>query len=163
MTVPLVILAIGAVGVGIVFGNPLTHGLQSFLGLLPESEHGHAINVPVMIAGSVVALIGIAAAWGIYGRGTMPAVRSSGSVCAFPQSLLHRRDLRILHHQTGDGSGDHVPAVRSICRGWAGGPVGSGAAVRAMLCRPLQNGLVQFYALLMVLGTAGFLLAVLLR
>ena len=29
--------------------------------------------------------------------------------------------------------------------------------------RPLQNGLVQFYALLMILGVAGFLLAVWLR
>ncbi len=29
--------------------------------------------------------------------------------------------------------------------------------------RPIQNGLVQFYALLMVLGVAGFLLSVLLR
>ena len=29
--------------------------------------------------------------------------------------------------------------------------------------QPLQNGLVQFYALMMVLGLAGFLLAVLLR
>jgi hypothetical protein len=32
-----------------------------------------------------------------------------------------------------------------------------------MLARPVQNGLVQFYALLMVLGLAGFLLAVLMR
>jgi NADH-quinone oxidoreductase subunit L len=31
------------------------------------------------------------------------------------------------------------------------------------LFRPIQNGLVQFYALLMVLGVAGFLLSVLLR
>ena len=33
----------------------------------------------------------------------------------------------------------------------------------AFLFRPIQNGLVQFYALLMVLGVAGFLLSVLLR
>ena len=31
------------------------------------------------------------------------------------------------------------------------------------LFRPIQNGLVQFYALLMALGAAGFLLSVLLR
>ena len=31
------------------------------------------------------------------------------------------------------------------------------------LIRPFQNGLVQFYALLMALGVAGFLLATLLR
>jgi NADH-quinone oxidoreductase subunit L len=31
------------------------------------------------------------------------------------------------------------------------------------LFRPIQNGLVQFYALLMILGVAGFLLSVLLR
>jgi NADH-quinone oxidoreductase subunit L len=31
------------------------------------------------------------------------------------------------------------------------------------LFRPLQNGLVQFYALLMILGVAGFLLAAVLR
>jgi NADH-quinone oxidoreductase subunit L len=31
------------------------------------------------------------------------------------------------------------------------------------LARPVQNGLVQFYALLMALGLAGFLLSVLLR
>ena len=33
----------------------------------------------------------------------------------------------------------------------------------AFLFRPIQNGLVQFYALLMILGVAGFLLSVLLR
>jgi NADH-quinone oxidoreductase subunit L len=32
-----------------------------------------------------------------------------------------------------------------------------------MLARPVQNGLVQFYALLMMLGLAGFLLSVLMR
>ena len=32
-----------------------------------------------------------------------------------------------------------------------------------ILFRPVQNGLVQFYALLMALGLAGFLLSVLLR
>jgi NADH-quinone oxidoreductase subunit L len=32
-----------------------------------------------------------------------------------------------------------------------------------VLFRPIQNGLVQFYALLMILGLAGFLLSVLFR
>ena len=38
--------------------------------------------------------------------------------------------------------------------------VGQVPRMVGLLCRPLQNGLVQFYAILMVLGVAGFLLAV---
>ena len=41
--------------------------------------------------------------------------------------------------------------------------VGQVPYMAGQLFRPLQNGLVQFYALLMILGVAGFVLAVLLR
>ena len=41
--------------------------------------------------------------------------------------------------------------------------IGQIPALFGFLIRPVQNGLVQFYALLMALGIAGFLLSVLLR
>ena len=41
--------------------------------------------------------------------------------------------------------------------------IGQLPAFCGFLVRPMQNGLVQFYALLMALGLAGFLMSVLLR
>ena len=41
--------------------------------------------------------------------------------------------------------------------------IGQTPALLGYLARPVQNGLVQFYALLMALGLAGFMLSILLR
>ncbi|HYV38959.1 MAG TPA: NADH-quinone oxidoreductase subunit L, partial [Gemmataceae bacterium] len=176
MTVPLIILAVGAVAAGIVVGNPITHTFQSYLydhwimnnlaGLGP-TEHEHAVNLWVMAGGSLMAIGGIGLAWWMY-------IKQPGSAAAFAQTeprlyqLSRNRfyidelyDIFIVKPLTG---------LSIFCRLFdqyvVDGLVdllGQVPRMAGQLCRPLQNGLVQFYALLMVLGAGGFLLAVLLR
>src|SRR5205807_7232384 len=64
MTVPLILLAIGAVAIGLVVG-PLTHKFGHLLSHLPplEPEAEDAENMLLMIISSLVALSGIAVAW----------------------------------------------------------------------------------------------------
>jgi NADH-quinone oxidoreductase subunit L len=177
MTIPLVILAIGAVSIGIVVGNPVTHTIQSYLrdnwiklslsGLLPHEEHGHAVNIGLMVTSSIIALAGIAFAWWMYVK--KPAVADDVAKALLISYALSRNrfyvdevyDVFIVKPMTGlavlcrlgdqyllDGLVDLIGQLPRYLGG---------------LFRPLQNGLVQFYALLMLLGVAGFLLAVVLR
>ncbi len=176
MTLPLIVLAIGAVAAGIIVGSPQSPVLQDFLrehwirvaftGLQAAGEHEQA-NYVLMAASAVIALGGIAVAW----LWCVP-YRSAADkfVKAWP-GLYHLSldrfyidelyDIFIVTPITGltvfcrifdlyllDGLVDLLGQVPRFC---------------AYLFRPLQNGLVQFYALLMILGVAGFLLAVLLR
>src|SRR5262249_27171042 len=68
MTVPLVILAIGALFAGLAVGSPVSHWLLDFLGKTPS------LNVPavpethwgLMALSSVVAVTGIVVAWWMY-------------------------------------------------------------------------------------------------
>jgi NADH-quinone oxidoreductase subunit L len=169
MTVPLMILAAGAVGAGI-FVEPFTHWFSSFLMRTPflvrtgspePVEPG--FNWAVMALSTVVALSGIAAAWWIYLRRPGLAGRIARHIQALYQLSLNKfhldelygffvvqplagfaRFCRIIDLYLVDSLVDlmgHVPRFVGI------------------LFRPMQNGLVQFYALAMVLGLTVFLLA----
>jgi len=164
MTVPLMILAAGAVGAGIVV-EPFTHwfsGLLAhtpFLGPMPPER----FHLGVMLLGSLMSVAGIVAAWWVYERQPGLAGQIAGRVQGLYQMSLNKfhfdeifdfflvqplsgfaRFCRILDTYFVDSLVDllgHVPRL-----------VG-------MLFRPMQNGLVQFYALAMVLGLTVFLLA----
>jgi NADH-quinone oxidoreductase subunit L len=176
MTVPLMILAVGAIFLGILFGP--TGWFEGYL----ESrwmEHSfpraveRAADAPwwltavLMLVSSLVALGGIFLAWWMYVR--QPAVPGDivqRAAAAYELSrnrfyldeiytLLVVRPLavvaaaaRAFDQYVVDGLVDLVGQTPSFL-GW--------------LVSPIQNGLTQFYALLMVLGLTGFLLAVLLK
>ena len=176
MLVPLQVLAVGALVVGVVFG--LTGLLGRFLehhwmekekglhALLP-TEEAHHLNIPLMLGSSLFALGGIALAWWMYVRKpavagevarTLPAAYELSrykfyldelyaALIVAPLSAI-AKILRVLDQYIVDGLVDLFAQVPRFV-GW--------------LCRPFQNGLVQFYALFMALGLGGFLLAVLLR
>ncbi len=174
MTIPLMILAAGAVFVGIIV-EPFTHWFSHVLehrwishafGSLYR-EHEHTMNLPMMLGSSVVALAGVAAAWWMYVRQPSAAAQVAEAAPAAYHLSLNRFYLdelyiifvvkplvglavfcRVFDQYVVDGLVDLFGQVPSFL---------------GMLIRPLQNGLVQFYALLMVLGLAGFLLAVLFR
>jgi NADH:ubiquinone oxidoreductase subunit 5 (subunit L)/multisubunit Na+/H+ antiporter MnhA subunit len=120
-----------------------------------------------MAGSSLLALGGIAVAWWMYVKKPAAADELARSLPVAYQLSLNRfyiddlYDIFIVKPMTGlsifcrvfdlhllDGLVDLLGQVPRYC---------------GALFRPLQNGLVQFYALLMVLGVAGFLLAVLLR
>jgi NADH-quinone oxidoreductase subunit L len=173
MVVPMAILAVGAVALGIVLGPTgvfnhflAKHWMQSaFPHLLPVVEHHH--NVLLMIASGVLALAGIGLAWWMYVR--KPAVakdlaQALPGVYGLSRNKFYLDEiydalivkplagfaqvLRVIDLYVVDGIVDLIAQVPR----WLG-----------MLARPVQNGLVQFYALLMMLGLAGFLLSVLMR
>lgn len=174
MTWPLRILAVGALGVGIALGPTglFAHFLEghwatrSIGNLLPETpEHHH--NWLLMIGSSLVALAGIGVAYLMYVKQPeLPGKLAAGAVRFYELSrnrfyLDELYDvlivkplsglaylLRVLDQYIVDGLVDLIANI----------PVGIG-----YLFRPIQNGLVQFYALLMALGLGGFLLSILLR
>jgi len=176
MLVPLRVLAVGAVGLGIII-EPFTHWLGDFLETrwapsafapqhLPElAHHGH--NWLLMAGSTLVGLIGIAVAWWMYVREPGFAgrlVRHAQGLYQLSLNKLYVDELydiffvrpltglaaffRVFDQYVIDGIVDLVGQV----------PRFIGA-----LLRPIQNGLVQFYALAMMLGVAVFLGALVLR
>ena len=173
MAWPLRILAVGAVGVGAVFGP--THLFVGFLEhkwmtpqfghlMVEEADHPHW---SMMIGSTLIVAAGIGLAYLIYVR--QPSLAGSlaqRSAALFDLSLnkfyfdelyelLIVKPMTILAHVCRivdayllDGLVDLIGHLPRFLGYWV---------------RPVQNGLVQFYALLMALGLAGFVLSILLR
>ncbi|HEY3969719.1 MAG TPA: NADH-quinone oxidoreductase subunit L [Planctomycetaceae bacterium] len=159
MCVPLWILSVGAAAIGLVLGH-LTGIFDGFLGLtITEIAHaGHEpANKFVMVVSSVLALAGIGAAYVMYAvPSTLP---DRIAALAGPLTNLSRNKFYI----------DEIYwalfvwpllALASLSRfldwglidGFLVGGIGKLPGLAGRLPRPIQNGLVQFYALAMMLG-----------
>jgi NADH-quinone oxidoreductase subunit L len=167
MTVPLVVLAVFAAGVGLLVGP--TGVVEHFLEKLPGLPRGEEqpTHWLLMIVSSLIALAGIGVAWLIYVRrpdlpGKMAA--AAGGLYQLSLNKFHVDELydtfilmplrwvtafcRVFDQYIIDGLVDllgHLPGML-------------GARFR-----PVQNGLVQFYALAMVLGLTVFLVVLVSR
>ena len=165
MTTPLVVLAVFAAGVGAVLAVPPWHLFGSFLSHAPGLVEGpeHAMNPPLMGVSGLIALAGIGLAWWMYV--IQPSAAAEAARTARPAYVLSSnkffidelydafivkpiegfaRAMRWFDQHVVDGLVDLIGQV----------PRYIGA-----LFWPIQNGLVQYYALLMVLGLAVFLIA----
>jgi NADH-quinone oxidoreductase subunit L len=168
MTVPLVVLAVFAVGVGFLLGPLMPSSLQfaHFLSKAPyfphDTKHDHHLNWALMGLSTALALGGIAVAYLMYGRPSDLPDRLARAVPALYQLSLNKFHVdelyvafllkplqgvtvfaRVFDLHFLDGLVDlvgHVPRLFGA------------------LFRPVQNGLVQFYGLAMVLGLTVFLL-----
>jgi NADH-quinone oxidoreductase subunit L len=169
MTIPLMILAVFALGVGFVVGPWPTDFFADFVGRtpgLPRLEH-EPLNWPMMLVSSLIALGGIGVAWLMYVRQPDLPGRLTDSARGLYQLSLNKfhidelYDAMILKPLAGftaftrifdlhvlDALVDLIGELPRWIGSWG---------------RPLQNGLVQFYALAMVLGLTVFILAFLLR
>ena len=183
MTWPLIVLAVGALFAGLLL-EPLTHAFSGFVGRTPSlvladdvaAIRGHVAEhagggVPVAhfnlaLAGisSAIALLGIALAWSLYGRGGPEEVPAGlRSIYALSRHKLYVDELYYALFVRP------AELLAAICRQLDGLLDGvarlTSAAPRAVGAglRPLHNGLVQFYALGMVLGLAVFLTVVVVR
>ncbi|MES2789138.1 MAG: NADH-quinone oxidoreductase subunit L [Planctomycetota bacterium] len=167
MTVPLMILAVGAAALGLVFG----HVTGIFDGFLDKTIHGIAAHHPadwfVIILSTAAAVGGIGLAWAMYAeRSGVPATVAQ-SVLPLYRLSLNKFYIDELYYV--------FLVVPVMCLAqfsrffdWIGvdGLVGFISRVPgavAKLARPIQNGLVQFYALSMMLATAMLLWALLVR
>ena len=167
MTVPLMILAVFAVGVGAVLGP--THLFSNFVARtpgLPEME-GEGLNWGMMGISSLIALGGIGVAYLMYLRQPdLPGRMASAAQGLYQLSLnkFHIDELyetfilkplagftaftRIFDLYVLDGLVDLIGQLPRLL---------------GFRFRPVQNGLVQFYALAMVLGLTVFLIALVTR
>lgn len=164
MTVPLMVLAGFAIGIGIVLG-PITGWFEDFLKQTPGLTDAELEIVawPTMLASSLVALGGIGLAWLMYVRQPDLPARLARSAQGLYQLSLNKfhidelYDAFILKPLAGFTTfirifdlyvlDSLVDLVGQLFR-WLG-----------FRFRPVQNGLVQFYALAMVLGLTVFLIA----
>ncbi len=167
MTVPLMILAVFAVGVGFAVGP--TNLFGHFVGRTPRlpDVETEALNYAMMIVSSLVAIGGILAAWLMYVRQPdLPGKMANAAQGLYQLSLnkFHIDELydsfilkplagftafiRIFDLYVLDGLVD----LTGYLLRWCG-----------FRFRPVQNGLVQFYALAMVLGLTVFLIALVTR
>jgi NADH-quinone oxidoreductase subunit L len=174
MTLPLVVLAVGAVFVGAVVG-PFTHWFTHFLDTSPSLTGAagrapgaravpHGFNWALMAVSTVLALAGVGGAYALYrDGGAEKAPLGLRRVWEWSRNKLYVDELYyalfvrpaevlafLLRVFDGflDGVARLVAAVPRFVGGWL---------------RPIQNGLVQFYALSMVLGLAVFLSFVVFR
>jgi len=173
MTIPLLVLAVGAVFVGIVL-QPFTHWFTGFLETTPslsqahQSVHAahiaHHLNWTLIGVSTVLALGGIGAAFGLYRAGGAEKA-PPGLDVAFTLSrhklyvdeiyqavLVHPAAVIAFLARVFDGFLDALTRLIAAVPRFAGQWV-----------RPIQNGLVQFYALSMALGLAVFLSFVVFR
>ncbi len=167
MTVPLMILAVFAVGVGAAVGP--THLFEHFVSRtpgLPEAET-EGLNWIMMGVSSLVALSGIGLAWLMYVRQPDLPGRLANSAQGLYQLSLNKFHIdelydtfllkplagfttftRIFDLYVLDGVVDLIGELPRLV---------------GFRFRPVQNGLVQFYALAMVLGLTVFLIALVTR
>jgi NADH:ubiquinone oxidoreductase subunit 5 (subunit L)/multisubunit Na+/H+ antiporter MnhA subunit len=168
MTVPLMILAIGAVAIGIAV-EPVTHWFSGFLGGTPGLRHvtEHTTNPVIMLGSTLFALAGIGvAAWmyllrpGVAGQlaRLLPGLYQLSlnrfyldEIYAFfvVQPLVGLAQLaRLFDLYVVDGLVDLIGQMPRFL---------------GQVFRPIQNGLAQFYALAMALGLTVFLVALVWR
>jgi NADH-quinone oxidoreductase subunit L len=164
MTIPLMILAVGAVFVGILIGP--TEWIGHFLARTPAYQAYlpppdlEPLNWTLMAASGAIALAGIGLAYLIYVRNPGAEERFAASypglydlsqnrfymdelysgIVALPAAALAK--LSAFFDVLVDGIVDVIGLLPGVVGRWL---------------RPLQNGLVQFYALAMVLGLTVFL------
>ncbi|HJZ59001.1 MAG TPA: NADH-quinone oxidoreductase subunit L, partial [Gemmataceae bacterium] len=166
MTIPLLVLAIGAVGIGALV-EPFTHWFSHFLGRTPglgwagEAPH---VNWALAGVGTLLVVGGFALAYMAYGKGRPQAVPAPLE----PFYAMSRDKLYVdeVYHFALVRPAEWLAFMArvfdlfldSLARLLSAVPRFLGAAVR-----PIQNGLIQFYALSMALGLAVFLAFVVFR
>ena len=178
MTIPLQILALGALFVGGIFGATglFGHFLEEhwmdlpspdgFPALLPHPMV-HAHNYGLMLGSSLFALAGIGLAYFMYVKNPAKATtmaKSAQGLYGLSRNKFYLDEIFAALFVTPLAR--LAQALRLIDQYFVDGLVnlvGQTPAAIGGLMKPLQNGLVQFYALLMALGVAGFMLAVLMR
>ncbi|WP_020472622.1 NADH-quinone oxidoreductase subunit L [Zavarzinella formosa] len=163
MNIPLLVLAIGALAVGIV-AEPFTHWFSHFLGhakTLVQADAGrvaeHHLNWPLMIGSGAVALLGIGVAWAMYAGNSQSADNLAKNLKTPYYASLNKLYVDEIYNVLIVQPFLMIAGFCKLCEAIVYDLVRLVAMVPrflADLIRPLQNGLVQFYALSMAMGLA---------
>jgi NADH-quinone oxidoreductase subunit L len=168
MTVPLIVLALGALFAGAIVG-PITGWIGEFLTSTPAvalaDDRGPIpiegpTNWALIIGSSIVAIAGMAWAWWMYQRKPRMAHTLARRFPAAYQLSLNRLYVDEIYSAL---FARPLATLAAFCRGFEAlvfDLVRLVAAIPAGLARllqPMQNGLAQFYALAMAMGLAAFL------
>src|SRR5262245_42658792 len=166
MSLPLIVLAVGAVLAGII-AEPFTHWFSRFLTQSPiivQASLGqtakHHLNWPLMIGSTVVALAGVGLAWYLYLARPGAAERVAA---AAPRMYYLSRNRLYVDEIYNILFVQPLVLLAGICRLMEAVVfdlvrlVATAPRYLGEFIRPLQNGLVQFYALFMVMGVAAFI------
>jgi NADH-quinone oxidoreductase subunit L len=171
MTLPLVVLAVGALFVGGVV-EPFTHWFSDFLGTSPSltraapgaREVHHHLNWTVMGTSAVLALGGIGLAFAFYRNGgAEKAPFGLDRIFTWSRNKLYVDEL---YYAVLVKPAEVLAFLARVFDGFLDGLSRLIASLPRFVVdwvRPIQNGLVQFYALSMVLGLAVFLSFVVFR
>jgi NADH-quinone oxidoreductase subunit L len=177
MLLPLIVLALGAALVGAIL-DPLTHGFSHFLDRTPglvlaEKLHheqtrlmpsSHEFSWTIASISTALALGGIGLAAAFYRKGGPEVVAPwLKSAYALSQNKVHVDEAyESLLVRPVEGTATASRQFDSFLDAFAR-LISFVPRFLASLLRPLQNGLVQFYALGMVLGLAVFLTVIVFR
>jgi NADH-quinone oxidoreductase subunit L len=173
MTIPLIVLAAGALGAGILL-EPLTHTLSQFLATTPTVQQAAQLGLTaewhihfdwtVALISTILAAIGIGVAAMLYHGGEpqqLPAILE-------PIMTLSRRELYVeaIYQIVIVRPLEGLAFLAKVCDNVLSGTVrliGALPGITGQWFRVIHNGLVQFYALAMMLGLAVLVAFVLLR
>jgi NADH-quinone oxidoreductase subunit L len=172
MTVPLMILAVGALVLGWLVG-PATHWFEHTLSGLKDT-YPSAVGYPkveepdinvslVMILSTVVAVGGIGIAWLMYVKSVDLPGKVAASIRTLYLASLNKFYIDELYDalivKPLQGFADFCRIIDQQVVDGLVDTVGELPRLFGALFRPVQNGLVQFYALAMMLGLTVFLIA----
>jgi NADH-quinone oxidoreductase subunit L len=163
MTVPLIVLAVGAVFVGALLGP--THWIADFLALTPAYRTFHPLenaepNWALMAVSTVIALAGIGLAYVLYVRNPGAEARFAGNYPAIYNLSQNRFYIDELYKGIVTLPAAALAKLSAFFDMLVDGIVdliGLAPSLFGTMLRPIQNGLVQFYALAMVLGLTVFM------
>jgi NADH-quinone oxidoreductase subunit L len=176
MTGPLTVLALGALLVGFFNAEPFTSALGTFLhgktphlalALLPQEHFGPGTMALLWTVSITLTAAGIGGAWWVYVRQPGTAQRIATKAPGLYQLSANKVYLDDVYDRWIVGP---LGWFADLCRWFDTNVidnivdlVGRLPGLFGYLFRPVQNGLVQFYAIAMVLGLAVFLIALVLR
>src|SRR5262249_1109496 len=155
--------SVGALFLGLAVGptGVIGHFLSFTEGLTPAAEAPH--HYLLMAVSSAFALGGLAVAWWMYVKEPGLAGRLAPAAQVLYQASLNKFYVDELYDlvvvKTGDGAAELSRLIDTCLVDGLVDLTGQLPRWLGTLFRPVQNGLVQFYALAMVLGLTVFLIA----
>jgi NADH-quinone oxidoreductase subunit L len=163
MTIPLVVLAIGAIAVGLLNLTPegwFAHALEAVVGEVP---HGEGLAPWVMSTiGGTVAIFGLVLAWLVYASGRVDWTALGDRLEPLPRTLLHGWYWDEAYAKLLVTPGKALARLTAfvVDATWVDGlvnGVGGGVTRLAEAGRLLQTGFVRTYALAFLLGAVALL------